>query len=121
MESWVGWEGEDADFILDMGEQKTFSSITTDFLMQSGAWVLLPKSVTYSCSRDGKTFTDLGTREFSEDRDLSIKFVPGEVKMPSPVTARYIRVVVKTIGLCPSWHYGVGHPAWFFLDEVRVE
>lgn len=121
VESWVGWEGEDADFILDMGEQKTFSSITTDFLMQSGAWVLLPKSVTYSCSRDGKTFTDLGTREFSEDRDLSIKFVPGEVKMPSPVTARYIRVVVKTIGLCPSWHYGVGHPAWFFLDEVRVE
>ena len=121
VESWVGWEGEDADFILDMGEQKTFSSITTDFLMQSGAWVLLPKSVTYSWSRDGKTFTDLGTREFSEDRDLSIKFVPGEVKMPSPVTARYIRVVVKTIGLCPSWHYGVGHPAWFFLDEVRVE
>ena len=30
-------------------------------------------------------------------------------------------VVVKTIGLCPSWHYGVGYPAWFFLDEVEVE
>ena len=27
----------------------------------------------------------------------------------------------KTIGLCPSWHYGVGYPAWFFLDEVEVE
>lgn len=121
VESWVGWEGEDADFVLDMGEKKTFSSITTDFLMQSGAWVLLPQSVTYSYSQDGKTFTDLGTREFVEDRDPSIKFVPGEVKGPSPVTARYIRVVVKTIGLCPSWHYGVGYPAWFFLDEVNVK
>ncbi len=121
VESWVGWEGEDADFVLDMGERKTFSSVTTDFLMQSGAWVLLPRSVTYSCSQDGKTFADLGSHEFAEDRDSSVKFVSGEVRMPSPVTARYIRVVVKTIGLCPSWHYGVGHPAWFFLDEVKVE
>ena len=121
MESWVGWEGEDADFILDMGEKKTFSSITTDFLVQTGAWVLLPKSVSYSCSLDGKTFTDLGTYEFPEDRDQSIKYVPGVVKTPSPVTARYIRVEVKSIGLCPSWHYGVGYPAWFFLDEVDVK
>ena len=21
---------------------------------------------------------------------------------------------------CPSWHYGVGHPSWFFIDEVVV-
>jgi len=28
---------------------------------------------------------------------------------------------VKTLGLCPDWHYGVGYPAWFFLDEVVVE
>ena len=121
VESWVGWEGEDADFVLDMGEKKTFSTITTDFLMQSGAWVLLPKSVSYSYSQDGKTFADLGTYEFPEDRDQSVKYVPGVVKTPSPVTARYIRVVVKSIGLCPSWHYGVGYPAWFFLDEVKVE
>ena len=22
---------------------------------------------------------------------------------------------------CPSWHYGVGHASWFFIDEVVVE
>ena len=37
---------------------------------------------------------------------------------PSPVKARYIKVEIETLGLCPSWHYGVGYPAWFFLDEV---
>ncbi len=121
VESWVGWEGRDADFTLDMGEKKSVSSVTTDFLHQLGAWILLPRSVSYAYSTDGKNFTEMGTHEFAEDRDLAVKFVPGTVALASPVEARYIRVKVKTLGLCPSWHYGVGHAAWFFLDEVTVE
>ena len=121
VEGWVGWEGEDADFVLDMGETKEFSSVETDFLLQSGGWVLLPDCVTYSCSEDGQAYADLGTYKFVEDRDPSIKFVPGKVVADHPVRARYLRVQVKSIGLCPSWHYGVGYPAWFFLDEVKVE
>lgn len=121
VESWVGWEGRDADFTLDMGEKKSISSVSTDFLHQLGAWILLPRSVSYAYSTDGQNFTDMGTHEFAEDRDLAVKFVPGTVKLAAPVEARYIRVKVKTLGLCPPWHYGVGHPAWFFLDEVTVE
>lgn len=121
VESWVGWEGRDADFILDMGSLKTFSSVSADFLLQSGAWVLLPKSVAYSYSSDNKTYHSLGSYNFEEDRSGQIKFVPAEVKSEQPVEARYIRVQVKTIGLCPAWHYGVGFPAWFFIDEVEAK
>lgn len=121
VESWVGWQGEDADFVLDMGEQKQVNKITTDFLHQLGQWILQPKSVAYYASDDAKNFRLLGTHEFPEDRDISVKFVPATVILAAPVQARYIRVVVKTLGLCPSWHYGVGYPAWFFLDEVVVE
>lgn len=121
VESWVGWEGEDGEFVLDLGEKKEVSRISTDFLHQLGQWILLPKSVSYSTSTDGKTFCDFGTHEFPEDRDVSVKFVEGAVSVPQPVKARYVRVAVKSIGLCPSWHYGVGYPAWFFMDEVVVE
>lgn len=121
VESWVGWQGEDADFVLDMGKQKQVNKITTDFLHQLGQWILQPKSVVYYASDDAKNFRLLGTHEFPEDRDISVKFVPATVTLSAPVQARYIRVVVKTLGLCPSWHYGVGYPAWFFLDEVVVE
>ena len=121
VESWVGWEGKDADFVVDMGEPKTFSSVATDFLHNLGAWVLLPKSVSCYYSNDNKSWHPMGTQEFAEDRDLSVKFVQGCVRSASPVTARYVRVVVKTLGLCPSWHYGVGYPAWFFIDEVTVD
>lgn len=121
VESWVGWEGRDAEFILDLGEEKSFSRIETDFLHQLGAWVLLPKSVTYSVSSDKENFVPFGdTFQFAEDRDLQVKFVAGKAEVPSPVKARYIKVHVQTLGLCPDWHYGVGYPAWFFMDEVAV-
>lgn len=31
------------------------------------------------------------------------------------------RFVREIFGLCLPWHYGVGYPAWFFIDEVVVE
>ncbi len=120
VESWVGWEGRDASFILDLGEEKQFTRIETDFLHQLGAWILLPKGGQYQVSQDGQNWNDFGSFAFEEDRDLTVKFVPGRSEVSTPVTARYIKVDVQTLGLCPNWHYGVGHPAWFFLDEVEV-
>ena len=120
VESWVGWEGRDAEFVIDLGRETEFTTISTDFLHQLGGWVLLPASVSYSVSSDGEHYTDFGSYAFPEDRDLQIKFVEGKVQSDRPVSARYVKVFVKTIGNCPSWHYGVGYPAWFFLDEVIV-
>lgn len=121
VESWVGWEGTDADFVLDLGEEKTFSTVSADFLHQLGGWILLPKNVTYAYSTDGKSFTTLGQHAFPEDRDRAIKFAAATVKAAEPVSARYVRVSVEGVGMCPAWHYGVGFPAWFFMDEVTVE
>lgn len=120
VESWVGWEGVDGSFILDLGEEKEFSTVEADFLHQLGQWILLPKKVTYSISTDNQTYQPFGSSSFAEDRDPQVKFVGGKVTSDKPVKARYIKVEVDAIGMCPAWHYGVGHPAWFFVDEVTV-
>ena len=120
VESWVGWNGTDGGFILDLGEENSFTRIEADFLHQLGGWVLLPHSVSYSISSDNTTYKPFGSFTFAEDRDLQVKFVEGKAESDSPVKARYIKVEVKGIGLCPDWHYGVGYPAWFFMDEVSV-
>lgn len=120
VEGWVGWVGTDADIILDLGEEKAFSSIEADFLHQLGGWVLLPKSVSYSVSSDNTNYLEFGSFTFAEDRDLAIKFVGGKAQVETPVKARYIKVFVEGLKMCPSWHYGVGHQAWFFMDEIMV-
>ena len=119
-ESWVGWEGTDGSFILDLGESQLITSISTDFLHQLGAWILLPKSVTYSVSTNGKDFGPFGKKELDEDRDREVKFVPVAVQAKKPTAVRYIKVEIEGVKVCPPWHYGVGYPAWFFLDEILV-
>lgn len=82
---------------------------------------MLPKSVKYEVSTDGKNFKVFGKQiDFPEDRDSKIKFVDATATEKEPVKARYIKVRVTGLGMCPSWHYGVGYPAWFFVDEVKA-
>ena len=123
VDSWVGWEGIDASIVLDLGKEQTFHSVRADFLHQLGAWILLPKAVEYEVSNDGVNFTQLGNSAIviKEDRDQQVKFLWVEHREPQPVTARYIRIKVTGTKQCPHWHYGVGNPCWFFLDEIEVK
>lgn len=120
VESWVGWSGIDFAFVLDLGKETAFSSIESDFLHQLGAWILLPKNVRYSISSDNKDYRLFGNKQLAEDRSVQVKFVGVECNSRAPVSARYIKVEVEGTKICPSWHYGVGYPAWCFLDEVTV-
>ena len=120
VESWVGWEGADAAFVLDMGESKEFTKIESDFLHQLGAWVLLPKGGKYSISNNGETWEEFGEFIIPEDRSVSVKFTKGTVEKSEPVKARYIKVEISGTIECPHWHYGIGFPSWFFVDEVAV-
>lgn len=120
VESWTGWEGCDGSFVVDLGCEKEFTTVETDFLHQLGAWILLPRSVAYSLSSDGETFEPFGSVALAEDQSVPVKFVPAAVTAPEPVRARYIRVDIEGVKICPSWHYGVGCPCWFFADEVTV-
>lgn len=121
VEGWVGWEGIDGSFILDLGEQKEFNTIQTDFLHQLGAWVLQPTNVTYSISDDGVNFKEVKSLDNPEDRDVKIKFVDITYTSEKPMKARYIKADITGTKTCPHWHYGVGHPCWFFIDEIVIK
>ena len=98
-----------------------FSTVETDFLHQLGQWILLPRSVRYSVSSDSADWTPFGQVEFPEDQSVPVKFVPAAVTVAQPVRARYVKVEIEGVKTCPPWHYGVGCPCWFFLDEVTVK
>jgi hypothetical protein len=119
-ESWVGWLGKDAEFVIDLGEIKEIQSVEADFLHKLGSWILLPRSMSCSVSQDNVTYQPFGHKDIAEDRDAAVKYVNIAITALNAVKARYVKIKIETIGLCPPWHYGVGHRAWFFLDEVNV-
>lgn len=123
VENWLGWEGTDGAFIIDLGIEggADIVSVSCDFLHQIGAWILLPRKVSYSTSVDGDAWEPLATVDIPEKRSGKVEFVEIEGRKETAVTARYIKVEIEGIKTCPSWHYGVGNPCWFFIDEVKVK
>lgn len=120
VDSWTGWEGEDGAFVIDLGTETEIREVETDFLHQLGQWILLPRAVTYAVSTDKENWQVLGREELPEDRTPAVKFVPVTVRSGGPVVARYVRVEIEGVKVCPPWHYGVGCPCWFFIDEVNI-
>lgn len=120
VESWVGWEGKDGSFYIDLGQPTEFSSVEGDFLHQLGAWVFFPRRVTVYTSDDASSWTKLGSVDNAEDRSVQVLFRRLGITAPRPVTARYVRMDIEGVNTCPGWHYGVGQPGWFFIDEVIV-
>lgn len=119
-ESWVGWEGSDGEFVLDMGSVKDVQSIGSDWLHQLGQWIFFPSRVEYAISTDGKSYTEFGAVDMPEDKDGRVKFHDFKVKSDTKKPARYVKVKFTNIKSCPPWHYGIGYPAWVFVDEVTV-
>ncbi|MCM1291983.1 MAG: DUF4838 domain-containing protein [Bacteroides sp.] len=119
-DSWVGWEDRDASITIDLGSVQPVSYFDADFLQQLGAWVLQPRSVSYSVSTDGIDFRPVGKVELAEDRTPQVKFIHTPHSLATPVDARYVRIDVEATKKCPEWHYGVGNPCWFMVDEITV-
>ena len=119
-ESWVGWEKNDGEAIVDLGEIKEIEIVEADFLHKLGSWILLPKSMTCYTSADNKEYSLLGKVNIPEDRSPEVKYVSFEVKAAQKVKARYVKIHFENVGIGPSWHYGVGYPVWFFTDQINV-
>jgi len=71
-------------------------------------------------SSDNITYTLFDTKLLDEDRSVQVKFAGVKSEVDTAVSARYIKVEIEGIKTCSSWHYGVGYPVWFFIDEVTV-
>lgn len=120
VETWIGWEGSDGAFVVDLGAVRDIRSASCDFLQKLGAWILLPLEVSYETSVDGKTYQPWATLSVPSDRDLSVRFVPVEATAEQPIRARYVKVRITGTRECPDWHYGAGNPSWFFIDEITI-
>ncbi len=118
---WQGFEGIDLDVIIDLTKQKSIKNLSIGFLNDPNVWIFLPTDVEFSVSDDGKNFKQIANVKNeipSTNQDLMIKRFSAKVET---ISARYLKIFAKNIGVCPSWHKGAGGKTWIFTDEVTVE
>ncbi|GLR18705.1 carbohydrate-binding protein [Portibacter lacus] len=119
--NWLGFEGNDLEAIVDLGEIREVNSINMAFLQVTNHIVFFPSEVIYSVSIDGKSFVDLKPLKNQSPLTKSSKINDVQYyELEISAEARYIKVSAKNLGTAPYWHHAAGMPSWIFADEIIV-
>ena len=119
--AWIGFLNEPLDVTIDMQRAKPYSAVTVESLVEKGEWVFPPSSVGVYLSDDGREFTEAALMSVPQETAGSPDGVkPFKVLFPE-TSARYLRVVARTVDPIPAWHGAAGQKAHMFVDEIIVE
>ena len=118
--TWQGYYGVDLIATVDLGQPKKLNRVAGSFLQEIYSWIWMPTEVEYFVSDDGKSFRSVGKVKNDIPVDADGAFIQ-EMEVRPRTTARYVKMVAKTIGTCPEGHVGAGQKAWIFCDELVIE
>jgi hypothetical protein len=118
--SWQGYQSQDFEAIIDFTNTREIKNIAANFLQDSRSWILLPKTVSFEYSLDGKKYIPIAELKYEVvalDNNLLIK---NFIKDFTPINARYLRIKAINYGKLPAGHQGAGGDAFIFIDEISV-
>lgn len=113
----LGFEGKDCEAIIDLGKETSISEISVHSFEQQPSWIYFPSAFDLSVSADGQLFAPPGAAisiSKSPDKDKAT------LKLATPVTTRYLRLVILNYGTIPKGQPGAGNKAWLFVDEIEI-
>lgn len=116
--NWLGWEGKDAELILDLGKVTAFDSILLTTLQFPKSWIIHPTKVEFLVSNDSISFKSIGVVEHPVADNVSYEI--GSFRNDSHQSARYIKVKITASKMLPEWHAYHGNKSWLFVDELIV-
>lgn len=112
---WLGYEGNDAEFIVDFEEQTSVSEISLNFNNKVNDWVHHSNHVIILGSKDGEVFNVIEEKKLHK---TGRPIVNVTIKLTGEFSQ--IKVIAKN-QIIPEGFNGAGNPAWLFIDEVEVK
>ena len=121
---WLGFEGVDMEATMELAVPTIIKVVKIGLCHEPQSWVMWPKGVWVSFSKNGKDFTDWQMAE------LPVFDRPDKMQGFGRIEARlrtdgkqwkYVRVKVENQGTLPEWHPYKGQKAWIMVDEVTIE
>ena len=121
---WLGFEGEDMEATIELAVPTIINTVKIGLCHEPNDWVMWPKSVWVSFSKDGKEFTDWQLAELPvfDQPDKLQGFGRIEARLRADAKHwKFVRVKVESQGVLPEWHPYAGQKAWIMVDEVVIE
>ncbi len=118
---WQGYFGVDFIGTLDLLKEQNISKVTACFLHATNAGIFFPESVEVFISVDGVNYNSVGdVKNDISNRETKIIRKGFAISFPQ-VKARFVKIVARNIGECPTWHKYANAKAFIFVDEITVE
>ena len=116
---WVIFRGETVRISVDLGTAMPVNRVAFAFLWRPFDTLWPARKLSVSVSTDSKTFTSVGSIEYSYDftPTEAIRF-PVSYSFPE-IIARYIRLELLNGGLCPEGYYHAGQQSRLAIDEIE--
>ena len=118
---WQGYQSQDFEAVIDLGENKKLSTFEAGFLQDSRSWILMPVKVEFYASSDNKTFVLIGSETHNINPKDDVNQIKQFVLSNQNVKARFIKVKAYNFGKLPEWHQGFGGDAFIFVDEISIK
>jgi len=135
--NWLGFEGNDMEVIIDLGEVKTIENVHTAFLQVTNHIVFFPEFVEVSFPEDISNKDPGGSggnAQIGHSHGNGIRLTTARPLKPGskvndieyfnfefdPLEARYVKIYARNMKKAPEWHNSAGLPAWIFCDEIIV-
>ena len=119
--AWQGYQGTDIVATVDLGSVRPVRQLQCGFLQDQKSWILMPKTVRFEGSADGKNWVPLGTDVNKIPPQLEQSVVK-RFTVRTTGTYRYIKMTAESAGPLPPWHLGYEHggQSWLFADEIEI-
>ncbi len=116
---WIGQEGKDLEFVIDLNSNKSISEINLGYLHNPSNWVFCPKLFETSFSTDGLSYSQPISSKASTRVNDKNNFID-TINLQTKQKAQFIKINIKGIKKIPEGHPGVGNPGWIFIDEIII-
>ena len=114
----IGYRGTNLQAIIDLGTPQPINSVIVHSITSGGSRVYAPELVEAFYSLDGRNYKQLGkTADFTSPMTGKGLF---KVSF-SPVTTRYIQIIVRPVMKIAEGKPGAGEQALMFVDEIEVK
>jgi predicted alpha-1,2-mannosidase len=117
---WQGYQGQDFEAIVDLGEVQQVDSAGIGFLQDIKSWIWLPPYVEFEISDDGSNWI-FARKALHRIPDTAYGSFTHDFMIPINRNTRHIRIKAPNYGNCPEWHMGAGGASWLMSDEILLK
>lgn len=117
---WLGFYGTGLEAIIDLEESTEISQVITNANIDVYAWSMGATEMSVSISDNNKDYKIVTSESYPEITDIAFKTIETYELKFNPVSARYVKVILKPSSGMPRGHRGEGRTPYLYIDEITV-